>query len=200
MRNWRWALAALAVVAAAGVFVTGRMNDADRGGTGDRAKVVDARGDVFGTADAAVAATLDLREASVERVDGAYRFAVVLDKPLDRAVLTAQPARYRFELVSRRLYRVTVRVSASTDDAFVTEGSVDERPYVLGRPRVSGAVVSVDVPDEAVAELRAPFTWGVEAHGAGSLDSAPSDRSARFPGGGERAARAELLEGRESNS
>jgi hypothetical protein len=146
-----------------------------------KAVISDAAGDVVGIAPAAVAGDLDLAGVRVERVGSGYRTTFELQNVLDRDALAAEPARYELAMQGKaKSFMLRVYVGKTRAEARVN-GAYGTAPFVTPVPTVGPRAVVVTFPDKAVKGLGARFTWGAAARAAGSEDTAPADRSARFP-------------------
>jgi hypothetical protein len=146
-----------------------------------KASVTDPRGDVVGKAPAAVARDLDLSGARIERDGTGYRATFEFYDRLDRDALAAEPARYELSMQGHsKSFLLRVYVGNARAEARVI-GPVGTPPYVTAAPSIGARQIAVTFPDKAVQGLGPRFTWGASAQAAGSIDTAPVDRSARFP-------------------
>ena len=170
-------MAGVAVVAAAAVAGVAF----SRGMTGGEAAFSDERGDVTGTATAAVEASIDITSAALARDrDGLDIVISVAD--LDRAAVGDDAAVFVTTLQSASArYSVRVRVAAAHEDAAVLGGRDPSRPFVLDAPRLTRTAIRVRIPKDAIDQLGDRFSWGVEATASGSGDRAPQDLAALFP-------------------
>jgi len=172
-----WAAALIALAVAAVLTYRTRFAGDDE----TTAALDDREGDVVGTASPATLAAIDVTRAEVVRTGDDLVARITMLQPIEEVERPEGAVTFRVRIIDNgRTYTLRARLSGGASDAMVIDSSEVSRPYVLDGPRISGRVLEMRAPTEALPEVEGAFTWGAHVTVPGGEDKVPYDLAAVF--------------------